>query len=287
MGLLIKDILKIGETRLEHAGIHDFKVDAEELFCYLYNMERSKLFMNWSKDIDDNGCEQYFSLLDTRCSGVPLQYITGHQEFMGLDFEVNESVLIPRQDTEVLVEEALNVIKDRGRKIKKVLDLCTGSGAVGISIAKLSGADVTASDISEEAVATAKRNAGKNDAKVTFVVGDLFAPFKKKFGKVKFDMIVSNPPYIPTDVIDGLQAEVKDHEPRLALDGGSDGLRFYRQILHEAPDFLRKEGLMLLEIGCEQAAAVASLAEAEKRYGGISIIRDFAGLDRVAVLTLL
>ena len=135
MGLLIKDILKIGETRLERAGISDFKTDAAELFCYLHNLERSKLFMNWSSNVDDNGCEQYFTLLDRRCSGVPLQYITGHQEFMGFDFEVNENVLIPRQDTEILVTEALNIIKDKGRKIKKVLDLCTGSGAVGISIA--------------------------------------------------------------------------------------------------------------------------------------------------------
>lgn len=286
MSLLVKDILKIGDQRLIQAGISDHKQDSEELFCFCCHTERKSLFMDWAKEIDDHQCERYFSLLDIRCAGQPLQYITGHQEFMGLDFAVNEHVLIPRMDTEVLVERALALIGEGGRKIRRVLDLCTGSGAIAVSLAKLSAADLTASDISGEALETARKNAAENQAKVSFICGDLFSPFRKKLGRTRFDLIVSNPPYIPTAVIQELQTEVRDHEPHLALDGGADGLSFYRRIIEEAPDFLRKRGILLLEIGFDQAEAVTELAHARGCYQEAQVVQDLAGLDRVVELRL-
>lgn len=295
MELLVKDVLALGEKRLSEAGIEESKIDSEILFCHLNGLERSRLFMEWGKPVRDKTFDEYFELLDVRGTGKPLQYITGHQDFMGLDFKVNESVLIPRQDTEVLVSEALELIDAGGAggnvKIKKVLDLCTGSGAIGISIAKLAkGVSVTATDISSDALSVAEDNAKTIGAKVSFAQGDLFDAVKKKIGKATFDMIVSNPPYIKSDVIETLMTEVKDHEPRLALDGGGDGLSFYRRIVSEAPQHLAKNGLLLLEIGCDQADDIRILASAvtDRRgasvYAPARVVKDLAGLNRVVIL---
>lgn len=291
MGLAVRDILKIAENRLMQAGIEDCKNDAELLYCHMMNIDRARFFMSWSSSLSDELCEHYFQLLDRRCARIPLQHITGHQEFMGFDFEVNDKVLIPRQDTEILVETARSLINSKDNKIKKVLDLCTGSGAIAVSLSGLEkGLEVTASDISEEALAIARKNGAKNGTKVNFVSGDLFEPFKKKLGNVKFDMILSNPPYIRSDEIPTLQTEVRDYEPVSALDGGMDGLDFYRRIIDEAPEFLKKKGILVLEIGWDQAQAVTALAEAQldskgqKIYESCAVIKDLAGLDRVAVL---
>ena len=295
MGLVVKEIIKIAENRLAEAGVASPKVDAELLFRHVMNMDKVKYFMSWGTQIGDNACENYFQVLDVRCSGVPLQYITGHQEFMGFDFKVTRDVLIPRQDTEVLVSEVIALANGEStyvdaanvRKVKKVLDLCTGSGAIAVSIAKLlRSAEVTASDISEGALSVARENARENEAKVEFEQGDLFAPFKRKIGSVKFDLIVSNPPYIKSEDIEGLMVEVKDHEPRLALDGGGDGLDFYKRIIEEAPRHLRKKGALALEIGCDQAEDILALAAAQSVYHTPVIIKDLAGLDRVALLVL-
>lgn len=303
MGMLVRDVLALGAKSLAEAGIESNKYDAEELFCFMNGLERSRLFMEWSKEVDEKTIEKYFEFIDTRGSGMPLQYITGHQEFMGLDFKVNESVLIPRQDTEVLVSEALAIID--GGKNRKVLDLCTGSGAIGISIAKLAcGAVVTATDISREALAVAEENAKLLGAKVNFSQGDLFEAIHKKIGKAKFDMIISNPPYIRREVIGTLMPEVREHEPHIALDGGNDGLDFYRRIIEEAYEYLNSGGVLLLEIGHDQAADIAELAAAVCRpsgkkkkkyepeemqsvYAPVHIVKDLAGLDRVAILHLM
>lgn len=326
MGMLVRDVLTLGVKRLSEAGIESSKYDAEELFCFMNGLERSRLFMEWAKELDDKSIEEYFDVLDVRAGGRPLQYITGHQEFMGFDFKVNESVLIPRQDTEVLVSEALAIIgglentggalaeaesvrnideailKGISGKGWKVLDLCTGSGAIGVSVAKLAqGANVTATDISNEALAVAEGNAKTLGAKVNFEQGDLFGAVKKRFGKATFDMIISNPPYIESEVIEGLSKEVRDYEPRLALDGGADGLDFYRRIIEEAPAHLNKDGWLLLEIGYNQAEEITAIAAsitapdkgAKKKkeapaeipvYTPARIVRDLAGLDRVVIL---
>ncbi len=282
--MIIRDILKMGENMLTKAGVPDPRVDAEALFCYALHMTKEELFMSWPEVLQDEQCEHYLNVLEVRAGGMPAQYITGETEFMGLPFEVNESVLIPRQDTEILVETALEIIKESGNKKPKILDLCTGSGAIAVAMAlRCGGAAVAACDVSEAAVEVAKRNAARNKVKVAFSVGDLFDPYKGRFGNKKFDFILSNPPYIPTDVIPTLQREVKDHEPMLALDGGPTGLDFYRIILAGAPAFLREGGRLILEIGHDQADAVRELAR-DADFADCEIRRDLAGHDRIAVV---
>ena len=284
MSMMIRDILKMGENMLTNAGVPDPRIDAEALFCYAMHMTKEKLFMSWQEILQDEQCEHYLNVLEVRAGGRPTQYITGSTEFMGLPFEVNESVLIPRQDTETLVETALEIIKESGNKKPRILDLCTGSGAIAVAMARLcGGAAVAACDVSEAAIEVAKRNAALNKVKVAFSVGDLFDPYKGRFGNKKFDYILSNPPYIPTAVIETLQREVRDHEPRMALDGGETGLDFYRIILAGAPAFLREGGRLVLEIGHDQADAVRELAR-ESDFAESEIRRDLAGHDRVAVL---
>ena len=223
-------------------------------------------------------------------------YITGTQEFMGLEFDVNESVLIPRQDTETMVEDVISVIKDgalRGESLERtgrrewdILDLCTGSGAIGISLAKLlTGVkvNVTCSDVSKAALEVARKNAGKLGVSknIKFAEGDMFAPFDGRFKKKKFDLIASNPPYIESDVIPTLQTEVRDHEPMSALDGGEDGLDFYRVIAREAGEFLKKRGILFLEIGCDQGNAVRELLTEAEGYSDVRCLKDLAGRDRI------
>lgn len=279
--MMVRELINLGEKRLSGAGVKDAKVDAEQLFCYLMNVDKKGFFMMWSKDFDEDSCEEYFKLVDERAKRVPLQHIIGSQEFMGMEFEVSKDVLIPRQDTEILVEQALKELEKR-KGSTKVLDLCSGTGAIGISISKLStNAKVTCSDMSEAAVRLTEKNAKNLKASITVKQGDLFEPFKKAFGKTKFDMIVSNPPYIESAEILTLEPEVREHEPLSALDGGEDGLEFYKRILEEAGAYLRKSGSLILEIGYNQGKSVMDIAESLGQYEGMEIIKDYNGLDRV------
>ncbi len=288
--IAIRHALAIAENRLADAGCPDPKIDAEWLYCHMTGIDRAKLFTVWAGDIEDDTFDRYFELVDRRASGVPLQHITGYQEFMGYRFTVNGDVLIPRQDTETLVEAASDVAGGTGAK--KVLDLCTGSGAIAIALQKYHlektgrKLDVTATDVSEKALDVARANARALGANVKFVQGDLFEPLRKRFGQPKFDLIVSNPPYIPTDVIPTLQIEVRDHDPGMALDGGADGLDFYRRIVPDAVGFLKPGGILMLEIGSDQAAAVEAIAEAAGGYDKSSVVKDLAGRDRVLALKL-
>jgi len=217
---------------------------------------------------------EYESVLNKRAEHVPLQYITGEQEFMGIPFHVNDAVLIPRQDTETLVEEALKVI----RPGMKVLDMCTGSGCILISILK-NVVDVTGFgyDISKQAINVAKENAKLNNVNATFERSDLFDDVSDTF-----DVIVSNPPYIPTDVIGGLMPEVAVYEPMQALDGKEDGLHFYRRIVADASKYLNPEGKLLFEIGHDQGESVSSLMK-EAGYKDVRVVKDLAGNDRVVI----
>lgn len=294
MSLPLKELIRIGETQLRDAGIMDSVRDAKDLYCFLDKLDAVGLMMHWQDVLADNVCEAYFELIERRAGGEPMQYITGVQEFMGLTFNVNPSVLIPRQDTETMVEDALEVLSKgtlRGEafvgkpNFKDVLDLCTGSGAIGVSIAKLNGnVKVTCSDLSEKALETAKGNAIANGMKsVKFEQGDLFAPFCGKLGKKKFDFIISNPPYIESEVIPTLQTEVKDHEPMMALDGGIDGLDFYKRIAEESPNHLKKGGVLMMEIGYNQGEAVCQLLEATDRFEKVACLQDLAHKDRIVV----
>lgn len=290
----VKELLEIGEKQLKECDVADAAIDNKLLYCFLMHVPSSRLILEYQNILPDEQCDAYFKLLDRRCSGEPLQYITGMQEFMGLPFTVNPSVLIPRQDTEILAENSISVMKEnklngeelplKSRRNWEVLDLCTGSGAIGISIAKLSGLSglrLTCSDVSEDALAVARENAQRNRVQAEFVCGDLFAPFRKRFRRRKFDMIVSNPPYIRSAVIPSLQREINEHEPMLALDGGVDGMSFYRRIVSEAPDFLRKQGVLMMEIGFDQLDDVTALLEENGRYTHIQGLNDLAGRDRV------
>ncbi len=296
MNLLLKDILNMAEVRFTQEGCLTPRLDAELLFCHMLNRDKTWIFLHYGDELDEKTCEEYFRLVDMRAGGMPLQYITGNQEFMGLPFNVNEKVLIPRQDTETLAEKALALVNERKPSMRalRILDMCCGSGAIAVSLAhhlKKTGRkiSVTASDISADALAVAKSNAvingvGKN---IEFVMGDLFDPFprnKKGRGKKQFDLIVCNPPYIPSGVIPTLMREVRDHEPISALDGGVDGLDFYIRILGDAGLFLSKGGIMLLEIGHDQGQALRLLTEAAGAYMPAEIIKDDAGKDRLALI---
>lgn len=298
MSLPLKELINIGAKQLKDAGVADAEIDAKELYCFMQGIDRTALMLRWQDVLQDNQCEAYFALIEKRASRVPLQHIIGRQEFMGMSFEVNEKVLIPRQDTETMVEDALELMEKgtlRGQgyadSLKKggdVLDLCCGSGAIGISIAKLAkGARVTCSDISREAIAVAEKNARLNGCKsVKFTESDMFAAFGGRLGKKKFNLIISNPPYIPPSVIACLEPEVRDHEPVMALDGGEDGLAFYRIIAKEAPEYLKKDGVLMLEIGFDQKEAVKGLLRDTGCFEKIVGLTDLTGKDRIVCAVL-
>lgn len=298
MSLPLKELIKIGQIQLKEAGVGDADRDARDLYCFLDKIDAVGLMMHWQDTLQDNACEAYFDLIQRRAAGEPMQYITGVQEFMGIPFKVTPQVLIPRQDTETMVEDAIEAIEKgtlRGRSfikaaaIKEVLDLCTGSGAVGVSIAKMCPKiKVVCSDISSEALKIAEENAQTSGCKsVKFQEGDLFSPFCGKLRKKKFDLIITNPPYIQTDVIPTLQREVKDHEPMSALDGGKDGLDFYRRIAVEAPSHLNKNGVLMMEIGYDQRISVTELLQETVKFSDIICLQDLAGKDRIIAAKLI
>lgn len=297
MSLSVKEILEIGRRQLADSQIGDAAIDCKLLYCHLMHITSTQLLLEYQRILPDSLCDEYFALLDRRSSGEPLQYITGTQDFMGLEFHVNEKVLIPRQDTETLVEDAMSVIAEgklRGtavlekpKKEWEILDLCCGSGAIGISLAKLcAGVRVTCADISKDALSVAKENAAKLGVKVTLQEGNLLMPFKGRFKNKRFDMIISNPPYIKTSVIPTLQREVRDHEPMMALDGGANGLDFYKGILVDAADCLKKDGVILFEIGHDQKDSVCSMLEEKEHFKGVTCLQDLAGRDRIVYAAL-
>ena len=293
MSLLVKEMLTMGEKQLMDSGIADATRDCKILYCYMMDIPFLKIILEYQEVLQDRLCDKYFELIDRRSKGEPVQYIMGSQEFMGLEFIVNENVLIPRQDTETMVEDTLKLIntvslrgEDMGVKRKEwdILDLCTGSGAIGVSLAKIaSKVNVTCSDISEGAIQVAKANAQKHgvDKSVKFEQGNLFKPFAKRLRKQKFDMIISNPPYIKSSVIPTLQKEVCEHEPISALDGGESGLDFYERIVSGVGDRLRKGGILLLEIGHDQGEAVSGLLSRNGEFTSIRVLRDLAQRDRI------
>lgn len=299
MNLLLKDILSMAEARFTSEGCLTPRLDAELLFCHLIEKDKSWLFLHYGDKLNDKICEDYFKLVDIRAGGMPLQYITGSQEFMGLDFAVNENVLIPRQDTEILVEKALDMVlqKKMRRGGHRILDLCCGSGAIAISLAYYLGKKkrkvaITASDISANALSVAKNNAASIgvEKSINFVRGDLFAPFpknRKGKGKQQFEIIISNPPYIPTNVLPTLMREVRNHEPLAALDGGIDGLDFYKRIIAEAYLYLENNGLLLLEIGHDQGEALSKIVDETGAYCPAEVIKDHCDNDRVAIIKVM
>lgn len=302
-------LYKEGAARLAEAGIREAQLDARLLLEFVCGTDRNTLLAHGDREVTVEECERYRELMKKRAAHVPLQHLTGEQDFMGLTFLVNEKVLVPRQDTEILVEEAMKHLHDGMR----ILDLCTGSGCVLLSLLQYSNdCEGVGTDLSPQALAVAKGNyerlrEARPDMKARFLEGDLFEALKNQdAGKMmapengmaweeeraadsgtdaegleeRFDMIVSNPPYIETDVIDTLMPEVREHEPRMALDGGTDGLTFYRRITEQAGAYLNGGGMLLFEIGCHQAEAVCGLMK-EAGFCEIQVVQDFAGLERV------
>jgi release factor glutamine methyltransferase len=284
MGISIKELISIGEGILQAGGVEEYKIDAESLLCFEIGFDKQKIFMNWTYKVDDAHVDGYLDKISRRAAGEPLQYITGEQFFMGRRFAVSPMVLIPRPETESLTEKALEYLA-KHRHANTALDLCTGSGAIAVSLArKFHNLKVMASDVSKEALVTASRNARAHcvASRIEFVRSDLFASIKKGglSGK-KFDLIISNPPYIRSGDIDGLQREIREHEPRVALDGGEDGLDFYRKIAADAKAYMKKDGCLMLEIGADQGPDVKAILEgAGLRKAEIAL--DLAGLDRIA-----
>jgi len=285
------NILESGVKRLKEAGIEGPDRDADLLMQYVMGADRGFIFLHRKDPMDQVKAERYFSLIDRRADGVPLQYLTGTQEFMGYDFEVNPFVLIPRQDTETVVEFAMARAAEM-ENCSSVMDMCCGSGAIAVAMAKaLPDAYVTACDCSEEALTTAQRNAVRNEvaSRVSFKKTDMFE-VEKEEGRLpldgSFDMIVSNPPYIPSGVIGTLQTEVREHEPMLALDGGADGLDFYRIIARDAGSHLNKNGMLIMEIGHDQGKAVSGLLADTGMYSDIEVHHDLAGHERIVCCRL-
>ena len=272
--MTIKDLITIGEEKLKKAGIHDYANDARELLCLVTGRDRTGLIMYINSEVPNETAKKYYDLIAERAARTPLQHITGEQEFMGYRFKVTKDVLVPRMDTELLVEEAAK----RAILGAKILDLCTGSGIIGIALKKMCfGAEVTMTDVSDEALAVAAENAKANKADVRIIKSDMFRNLDPK---EKFTMIVSNPPYIAEEEIGGLEPEVKDHDPWMALAGGTDGMEFYRIIAADAPNFLSPGGQILLEIGYDQGESVPELLESVG-FHDIEVLKDLAGNDRV------
>ncbi|MDY3917872.1 MAG: peptide chain release factor N(5)-glutamine methyltransferase [Candidatus Limivivens sp.] len=274
-----RQALKQGEALLEEKQVPDAGTDAWYLLEYTLKSagekraDRTWYFLHESEEIPKERLTAYQELLEQRGRRIPLQHLTGEQEFMGIPFLVNEQVLIPRQDTETLVEESLRIL----RPGMEVLDVCTGSGCIIISLAKLKeGIAASASDLSEEALETARENDRRQQTGVRFFRGDLFEAVEGTY-----DVIVSNPPYIPTQTIETLMEEVRLYEPRLALDGREDGLYFYRRLAAESRNYLKPGGHLLLEIGADQGEDVKNLLK-QAGFCNVSVKKDLAGRDRVA-----
>lgn len=275
----IAEALREGKQRLQAAGKEAYAFEAELLLEKAAGLNRTALFLRGEDVLSLEAAEQYEGFLAEREGGRPTQYILGTWEFMGLPFFVGEGVLIPRGDTEALVETILE--RQRKEPLRTILDIGTGSGCIPISLSHYGDFEsVLAVDISPKALAYARKNAAENHAEIAFYESDLFSRVPIEW-KGRLDAIVSNPPYIPKEDIAGLMTEVKDFEPLNALDGGADGLDFYRAIVAESRAWLRIGGWLFFEIGYDQGAALRSLL-AEFGYTEIGIKQDLAGLDRVA-----
>lgn len=279
----VAGVIAHGAEVLAAAKKPNAKHDATEIFCYAMGYSHSDIITRSTEVIFADDIKEYEKLIEKRVSGVPLQYIVKVQGFMGLLIRVNSDVLIPRLDTEVLVEQTIGLIKGKNLKAPVIADVCTGSGAIGIALAhEFPDAELTMTDISDKAISTAINNSQINGvyARCMFLTGDMFDALYE--GKL-YDIITCNPPYIRTDVIETLDEEVKNHEPLIALNGGEDGLNFYRIIAAKAGKHLKSGGNLVLEIGSDQAEEVSRLLAFTGEYERISTVKDLAGLDRVIV----
>lgn len=282
----IGQILKDGKEQLENNNISDSNIDAQLLLMEVLKCDRIKLIVDYKEYVTNDQEKMYMNFLKERSKGKPTQYILGYQEFMGFDFKVNENVLIPRQDTEMLIETILKEANEI--EFKQIMDIGTGSGCIPVCLCKLvKEIKAVAVDISEEALKIASNNAILNNVedKITFINSDLFEKVSKEYYNY-FDAIISNPPYIPSKTVETLMTEVKDFEPHLALDGGNDGLEFYRKIVQNSSKFLKSGGYLFFEVGHDQSEEVMKMMT-QRNFKDVKIIKDLAGINRVVYGKLL
>ena len=307
----LQELIQNSKHELDSLNIEEADIKLKILIEYVFKISKEKLILKYKDEINNKKVEEFRKLLKKLENGIPIQYIINNQEFMGLNFYVDEDVLIPQPDTEILVEEVIKYCnelrnnepedketnkdykeniekepiinkedKNINKKTIKILDLCTGSGIIGISIYKyLENVEIYASDISQKALNIAEKNTNLNNAKINFINSDMFENIHIK----DFDIIVSNPPYIESKVIKSLSKEVQN-EPKLALDGGEDGLKFYRSILENTKDYLRKNGAIFLEIGYDQKEKIEEILKSYKIYKEKKCIKDFVGNNRVIII---
>lgn len=280
--MTIKETIRKGMIILKTNNVTEPNIKSRLIMQFVLNKPREYLVVYDKEKLTLRQEVNYFKAIKKLCNGIPIQHITNRQEFMKMTFFVDENVLIPRPDTEILVEEVIKIAKKINAK--KILDLCTGSGAIAISLAKyIDKSNITAVDISDKALNVAKLNAKNNEVedRITFVESDLFKNLKKE----KYDIIVSNPPYIKKEVLKKLDKEVQK-EPKLALDGGYDGLDFYRKIINKAEEYLKFNGYLCFEIGYDQKEDVENLLKEQGKYINITCKKDLCDNDRVVIAKL-
>jgi len=277
--MTIRELISQATMQLDDAGIPSARLDAEVLLAFCLNCDRLELIKNPERVLNEDERMSFHEFIARRLRCEPVAYITGRKAFWSFTLEVNSDVLIPRPDTEVIVEEALAVFNAQPVDQPRILDIGTGSGAIALALAaEIPGAQITATDVSVAALTVAKKNAlalGLEHS-ITFLHGDLFAPVRGTF-----DLIVSNPPYIGADEYEILPAGVKDFEPRQALFAGKTGLEFYENLIYQAKKHLKEKGWLLLEIGYKQTQEVRTIMEISKFYDSIDVRADYAGLSRV------
>ena len=277
--MTISEAIKKGMIELKNENIEEPKLKSRLLMQSILNQTRQYVIVNDMEELEKNKEEQYFSAIKILKKGIPIEHITHQKEFMKLNFFVDKNVLIPRQDTEILVEEVIKIAQKTNAK--KILDLCTGSGAIAVSLAKyLPQSEITAIDKSNDALKIAKKNAVSNNVEnqITFISSDMFTNLNEE----KFDIIVSNPPYIKTNVIDNLDIQVKN-EPHIALDGGKDGLYFYKKIINESYQYLKYKGFLCLEIGFDQKIDVIEIIENTNNFDRTYSKKDLYDNDRIII----
>ncbi len=280
----IAEAINKAAARLSAHGVQNARLDAEVLLCHVLSKDRSWLLAHIQDTLDDHALRFYHRTVDRRAVREPLQYITGSQEFWGLKFTVTQDVLIPRPETELVVESAIKAA--HGTASPLIVDLCTGSGCIAVSIAKeLAGSRIFATDNSEKALAVARANADRHGVTdhVRFLEGDLFDPLQELDIRGRIDIIAANPPYVPSAELGVLQPEVRDFEPEIALTAGPSGTEIVERIINAAPEYLRKGGILIMEIGLGQSAAIVPMIKNAGAYATAEVLKDLAGIDRVIV----
>jgi release factor glutamine methyltransferase len=283
--LTIIETIASATTTLSKAGIANARLDAEVFLSHIIRKDRVWLITHRDDVLDDKNQRDFDEAIRRRSKREPLQYIIGNQEFWGLEFKVTPDVLIPRPETELIIEAALTIVPDRNKAVR-IIDLCTGSGCIAVSLAKeLANAHIIATDASEKALAVARENTRDHGVadRIRYLEGDLFEPLKELDIRGQIDIIVSNPPYVRESDLPALQSEVKDHEPLMALVAGPEGTEIAQRIIRHATEYLKKNGALIMEMGLGQSGELTRMTEATGAYGKPGVLKDLAGIERVIV----